>query len=71
MEQKKVISLKHIEAKPPIISTALVYLYLDVYNASGVWWGVCGTIAVLVWLTFIYAWAREVKHSPKFDNPEE
>jgi hypothetical protein len=50
MEKKKVLSYGNLPTRLPIFQTAVVYLFLDFYDAPGVWWGVWGVIIALAWI---------------------
>lgn len=55
----KVISRKNLPARPPVLLTAVVYLFLDKFQASGVVWGVVFTILALFWIAWIIALFKE------------
>lgn len=52
MSVKKVISRNNFRPRPPVIATALAYLFLDHYNAPGWVWGATATLYGLLWLVF-------------------
>jgi hypothetical protein len=57
--KKKVISTKNMPVRFPLITMAVIYLYLDKYNAPQWLYGVVITLAVLVAITFFYAKYQE------------
>lgn len=52
-KKRTVIPFDNLPARPPILATVVAYMGLDLYGASEVWWGIFGTIAVLMWLGFV------------------
>jgi hypothetical protein len=54
MKKTKVISDKNLPVRAPILLTAVVYLFLDKFNAVGWVWGVVGTIFALLWIGYFY-----------------
>ena len=52
-KKKKVISFNNLPPKSPIVSTGVAYLFLDKFDASGLVWGIVGTVFVLVWIVWI------------------
>lgn len=61
MEKIKRISHKNLPVKIPVTSTAVIYLYLDKYNAPGWLWGVVVTLIVIVLILTISIIYKEDK----------
>jgi len=55
MKKTKVISNKNLGMHSPILLTAVVYLFLDKFNAVGWVWGVVGTVFALFWIAYFYS----------------
>jgi len=51
----KVIALKNLPTKVPVLSSAVIYLYMDKFNASPLIWGIVGTLWGLFLLLSIVA----------------
>lgn len=68
MTDKKVISVKNLPARFPVLLTAVAYLYLDKYNAPGWVWGVSGTVLAILWVITIIVKAYE-QDTDIFDKP--
>jgi len=50
---RKVISRKNIPSYPPFALTGVLYLLLDKLQVSMLWWGIFGTLVVLMWLAWV------------------
>ena len=59
MKNEKVISVKNLPARFPVLTTAVSYLYLDKYNAAGWVWGVVGTVLAILWILVVIVKAYE------------
>lgn len=46
----KVVSMKRIPARFPILSSAVAWLWMDYYHVSSVWRGATYTVGGLVWV---------------------
>lgn len=56
----KVIAGKNLPMKPPIVWSIVLWLLLDRLDTPDFVWGMCGMIAILVWIAWIvYALHRE------------
>lgn len=53
MKKQKVVALKSLPMRLPILSTAVCYLLLDRFHVPGWAWGVAATIVVIVWIIAI------------------
>lgn len=53
-ENKKVISIKNLPTKSPIVFSITMYLLSDNLNVSQVTWGIVGTLTVLLWINYFY-----------------
>lgn len=51
--KRKVVSYKHLPAKFPVTTSVVTWLLLDRIHASGVLWGVGGTIIAIAWVASI------------------
>lgn len=59
MSKKKVISIKSLPTRPPILFTMALLALLKSFNASQVVWTVSITLLVVVWLALIYTITQE------------
>jgi len=48
----KVIKYENLPARKPLLFTAVLYLFLDKFNAPGYVWGICGTLMLLFWIGY-------------------
>lgn len=60
---RRVIRLKDLPSRPPIFSTAVIWLLLDRFELPGWFHGVVWTLVALIWIAVIYAITTE-KHTP-------
>lgn len=56
---KKVISSKNISSKLPLLSITVTYLLLQHLDAGELWYGIFGTIYVLITIAAIVGWFKE------------
>lgn len=54
MKKVKVLQYNNLPTRPPAVSTALMYLLLDKYNAPGWLWGVIATLYAITWIVTIW-----------------
>jgi hypothetical protein len=66
MKTRKVISPKNL-SKSPLLLGAVLYLLLDRFNASGVMWGIVGTIFGIMFI----AWVIDLYHTENVDIFED
>lgn len=55
MNKLRYISPKNLPPSLPILTTAVVYLLLDKFNASQLVWGIVITLLVIYWLSVLFA----------------
>ena len=55
----KVVSEKNLPTRFPIINTAVFYLLLDRFDASGWAWGVVFTILAIAWIISIIRFIKQ------------
>jgi hypothetical protein len=66
-----VIPVDHLPVKPPVVSTVVACMALDLYDAPGVAWGVLGTVIALAWIGWAISLARqESKKMPGYGTGE-
>lgn len=53
MKTRKVICVDNLPTRMPLFQTAVLYLLYDRFGATGWVVGVCGTLAVLMWLAYL------------------
>lgn len=56
---KKVLHPFQLPTRAPVQTTAVAYLLLDHFNASGFVWGVVAVFVALLWLSFVSAFIHE------------
>jgi hypothetical protein len=65
----KVIDHKNLPSRIPLWQTAVTYLLLDRFHASGWVWGVCATLWVILWISFFMERNNErsidIFHTPR------
>lgn len=76
MNKLQYISKGNLSPNLPIQFTALVYLFMDKFNAPGWLWGVVITILVILWLAIFYVLANAkhidiIKNLSKIKDIEE
>jgi hypothetical protein len=58
-KQTKVIKRKNLPSRPPLLLTAVLYLFLDKFNAPDLIWGILGTLMAIIWVAVIYSMVKE------------
>lgn len=54
MKKVKVISRSSLPVRAPVLTTAVLYLLLEVNKAPGWAWGAVAVIAIILWVIFFY-----------------
>jgi len=57
--KRKVVDRKNLPVYFPVQLTIIAYLLLDKFNASGLVWGIVGTLFVILWFGVIITWANQ------------
>ncbi len=52
---EKIITISNGRFYMPLQSTLIAYLLLDRFNASGIVWGIVGTLYVILWALWIFS----------------
>lgn len=58
MKERKSISTKNMPPRLPLVAFAVAFLFLDRFNAPGYVWGIIGTLAVIILIGCLVAWAN-------------
>jgi hypothetical protein len=53
MTKRVVLPIDHYIARPPVLSSAVLYMALDLYYAPGWLWGAAWTVMGLLWLAWV------------------
>gem|GEM_PF-6760706 len=59
MKRKKVINSKNFQSRMPLFTYATIWLLLDRFHPSLVWYGVAYTLISLSAFSVIYGWCTE------------
>jgi len=68
MKKRKVISSKNTNIRPPLLLTAVTYLFLDKFDAPEWLWGALALFFVILWIVFI---ADKTEDVDIFEEPKE
>lgn len=62
----------HYIARPPLMSSVVLYMALDIYAAPGWMWCVLWTLMGLLWIGWgVCLWQQEVKPLPGYGEQKE
>lgn len=67
-EKKKVIAYKYTPVRLPITFTIVWWLVLDRIHATELFWGIAGTLIVIVWIVSIIAMIKEEHCEPEWKD---
>jgi hypothetical protein len=59
MKKQKVVSVRNLPTRPPIILTVVIWLLLDRLKAPGYVWGILGTLICFMWIAFVVGMFNE------------
>lgn len=53
MKPKKVIAERNLPMRSPLVATAVAWILIDRYHASGLVTGIVGTVFAIIWIAWI------------------
>lgn len=73
MSKKRfVLPADHCMTRPPLMSSVVLYMALDLYHAPGWLWGVMGTLMAILWIGWaLVMWQQETKPLPGYGEQKE
>lgn len=59
MTKRKVLALRSIQSRPPLIFTLLMWVMLDHFDPAGWMWGAVGVLVILLWVAYAATLGKE------------
>ncbi len=66
MKKRFVLPADHHSSRPPLWSSVVLFMALDLYEAPGWAWGVAGTLWAIFWI--VWVWSLVFEESKPLDG---